>query len=83
MDQYQYRITVNQQQGNILDFFPNEQWQRITEIENQRGIDAKLERRLITDTSIFPLLTDPSGYMRLNNNIIVSPWQTIAEFKEV
>ena len=78
-DYYQYRITVNGSQGEILDHIPDERWSLICEVMEQRGQYAKLERRLITTHDILPLLVDPTGYIKLNDNVVVCPWQILAE----
>jgi hypothetical protein len=77
---YQYKITVNGNQGNITDIYPYKQWSRITIVEDERGINAKFERRLITDTEILNMVENTKGYIKIGDKV-VCPWVTIAEFK--
>ena len=79
MDQYQYRITVNDQQ-HITDNYPGEQWERIAQVQEERGFNAKLERRLITDVSILPMLENAKGYLKLKGKVIC-PWEVLAELQ--
>jgi len=78
-DYNQYRITVNNSQGNITENYPGDQWSLIAEHQEERGYHAIFERRLITDESILPLLTDSKGYLNLKGKVIC-PWEIIAEF---
>ena len=74
----QYRITVGTAQGAILNTCPSEQWSNIADTVEERGYNATLERRLITDESILPLLTDRTGYINLKGKVFC-PWEVIAE----
>ena len=78
MSKFQYRLKVNGATSPILDIYPGEQWTRICEVIDQRGGVATFESRLITDHDILPLLTDPTGYIKLNDNVVVCPWEIIA-----
>lgn len=77
---YQYRITVNESQGPIVDKCPSEQWAKIAERWDFRGgIRALLERRLITDTDILPLLGGkPDGYIVLGE-MVICPWENFGQ----
>ncbi len=78
MSKYQYRLTVNGATGKILNEYPGEQWSRIAEVIDFRGGIATLERRLITDHDILPMLTDPTGFIKPGDKV-VCPWEVIAE----
>ena len=78
MSKYQYRLTVNGATGSILDEYPKEQWSRIAEVIDSRGGIATFERRLITDHDILPMLTDPTGFIKLSDNVVVCPWEVLA-----
>jgi hypothetical protein len=80
MDRYQYRITLNNTQSPITDNYPGDQWSQIAENQQERGYHAILERRLITDESILPLLTNSTGYIKLKDKVI-SPFTIIAELQ--
>lgn len=79
-DYYQYRITVNNSQGQITDNYPGDQWSNIAGVQEDRGIHAILERRLITDETILPMLTNSKGYLKLKDKVIC-PWEIIAELQ--
>jgi hypothetical protein len=79
MNKYQYRITLNNNQYPITDNYPGDQWSQIAEHQEERGYHAILEKRLITDESILPLLTNPTGYLKLKDNTVICPFETIAE----
>lgn len=74
---FQYRIIVNTVEGQILENIPD-CWSFICGIMEQRGQNARLERRLVTDKSILPLLTDTKGWVVLRDTV-VSPWEILAE----
>lgn len=78
MSKYQYRLKVNGATGPVLDTYPGEQWSKVAEVIDARGGTAAFERRLVTDHDILPLLTDPTGYLDLSEDIIVCPWEIIA-----
>ncbi len=78
MSRYQYRLTVNGVTSKILDEYPKEQWSRTAEVVDTRGGIATFERRLITNHDILPMLTDPTGYIKLNDNVVVCPWEVLA-----
>jgi hypothetical protein len=73
-----YRITVNGSIGSILSSYPAEQWGQIAETYESRGLTARLERRLVTDTEILELVPDTAGYIRLGDRV-ACPWEIIAE----
>lgn len=77
MCMYQYRITVNQQQGKITDMYPGEQWSYVAQAIEDRGGYAIFERRLITDKDILPLLSDSRGFITLKDKV-VCPWEDLA-----
>jgi len=81
MDRYQYRITLNNTQSPITDDYPGDQWSKIAEHQEERGYHAILERRLITDESILPLLINTKGYLKLKNNIVLCPFEIMAELQ--
>lgn len=78
MDKYQYRITLNDNQYPITDEHPGDQWSIIAANQEERGYHAILERRLITDESILPMLENPAGYLNLKGKVIC-PWEIRAE----
>jgi hypothetical protein len=80
MDKHQYRITLNNTQYPITDTYPGDQWSQIAEHQQERGYHAILERRLITDESILPLLTNPKGYLKLKD-MVICPFQIMAELQ--
>jgi hypothetical protein len=75
---YQYRLKVNGTIGPILDTFPGEKWTEICVVIDARGGTATLERRLITDHDILPMLADPTGFIKLKDNTVVCPWEVLA-----
>jgi hypothetical protein len=74
----QYRITFNGTEGPITEHIDSERWSRCVDVAEQRGLYARLERRLITDRDILPLLEDPKGYMQIDN-LVICPWEILAE----
>lgn len=80
---YQYRITVNGNVGAILNNYPSEEWTKIANIFEERGINATLERRLITDTGILEFFGGelPQGYMRLKDKVVCN-WEVLAEMED-
>lgn len=78
MSRWQYRLKVNGATGPILDTYPGEQWTKICEVIDNRGGTATFERRLITEHDILPMLTDTTGFMKLDDNIVVCPWEVLA-----
>jgi len=80
MDKHQYRITLNNTQYSITDEYPGDQWSQIAENQQERGYHAILERRLITDETILPLLANPKGYLKLKD-MVITPFQIIAELQ--
>lgn len=77
-DYYQYRITINGEAGPIVDNNPTAGWSTIASFIEDRGGIATLHRRLVTDDSILPMLTDRTGYLVLKDKVI-SPWIVLAE----
>lgn len=77
-DRYQYRIKANGAESQVLDSCPSDQWAFAAQGIEDRGGVATLERRLITDESIFPMLVTPAGWKRLGA-VVVGPWAIIAE----
>lgn len=75
---FQYRISIGDAQGVILDVYPQEQWERIAPIVVERGGRAILERRLVTTVDILPMLTCAVGYVRAGS-VVVCPWEIFAE----
>jgi len=73
-----YRVTVEGQQGPVLNAYPGEQWARVADACEERGLTARLERRLVTDTGILELIEDTTGYIQLGARVLC-PWETIAE----
>lgn len=79
---YQYRVTVNQAQGPILEHIPDN-WPQIGETLEERGGYAKLERRSVEDTAeMEEILSDPDNaqYWIVLGNKCLSPWEIFAEF---
>lgn len=79
---YQYRITVNDTVGKIVDYLPNDDWKLVGGIYEERGLVATLERRFVTDTSILDYFGGelPKGYLKLKDTVIC-PWEVFAEMK--
>lgn len=75
---YQYRITYDAQIGKILDKLPSKQWGKVCQVCEHRGIIAYLERRLITDEDILPLLEDATGFIKLKDGRVICPWEILA-----
>lgn len=75
---HQYRITLEGSTGPILDTQPAEQWSRIAEVCETRGLTAQLDRRTISDPDLLPLLTNPAGYVLLGQ-VLISPWEPFAQ----
>lgn len=75
---YQYRVTVNGSQGETVLHIP-ENWSQICDVSEARGWYSKLERRLVTDPGILPLLVDPTGYVQVDENTVICPWEILAE----
>jgi hypothetical protein len=76
---YQYRLTVN---GNavIWDTYPGARWSAICrQAEARGGIVARFEERLITTPDILKLLVNPAGYIKIDDNTVVCPWEIVAE----
>lgn len=71
---YQYRISVNGATSRVLGTLPSEQWSQATEITEERGGVATLERRLVCDPGILDLVADTSGYIRLGERV-ACPWE--------
>lgn len=85
MAEYQYRITVNGSE-RTSDYYPDEQWNKIFEQSEFRGgITAKLERRLITTPVILKMVEDAEqkGYIQIDNNTVVCPWEVLAEIESI
>lgn len=76
----QYRITVDSCTGPILSHYPGEQWARVAEACEERGMAARFERRLVTDMGILDLIPDTTGYIKVGK-LVACPWETIAEMK--
>jgi hypothetical protein len=80
MSSLQYRVTVNGAESTISSEYPGEKWERIANVWEERGgITAKLERRLITDSSILSLV-NPEGYIQLGATV-ACPWETLASLE--
>lgn len=75
---YQYRITIDGNRGSIADMYPGNEWSYMADIIEERGINATLERRLITDKTILDLIEDTTGYITIKD-LVICPWETIAE----
>lgn len=74
----QYRITVNNTPGQIIDTYPDEQWSRIAEASENHTMTATFERRLVSEyqpeiEALYPGMKAGPLY--------VSHWQTIAEIE--
>jgi len=74
----QYRLLINGVQSAVMDHYPADQWQQAAAMVEARGGKCTLERRLITDDSILPLLANPVGYICVGN-MVICPWEIIAE----
>jgi len=78
-DHYEYRITVNETQTIIPDASV---WNEKAWYMEERGYNAQLQRRLVTDERMLEYWVDglPKGWMHLKNkNIVISPWEVIAQ----
>ncbi len=81
-DRHEYRITVNDYTSPTYtdNDIVTELWDRI--ISNvDRVINAKIERRFITDISILPTLTNYDDIAIKFRNTVIFHWETIAELK--
>lgn len=81
MCEYQYRLKVNGAIGPIMNTYPGEQWTKIASAIDDRGGIATFERRLITGSDILPMLTDPTGFIKLKDNVVICPWETMAQLQ--
>jgi hypothetical protein len=76
-DTYQYRITVNGCTGPIKD--NSSTWGNTTDIIDSRGGIATLERRFVTTHDFLELIEDHKGHIKLKNNMLLCPWEIIAQ----
>lgn len=86
-DYNQYKMTVNNSQSKPGGAEVLDRWNEYKDTINERGWEAKLERRLVTDNSMLEFMGDDrdswkaDGWMIFENkNMVISPWETIAEF---
>ena len=77
---FQYRISYNGAESQVLDTLPGEQWSKAAQAVEDRGGIATLHRRLVTDADIMELLTDSSGWIVLKDKVI-EPWQILAQME--
>lgn len=77
---YQYRISHRETVGPIVDSLPGARWAFVANATEERGGTAVLERRLVTDDSILPLLIDATGWLVLGGTA-VSPWEVFAKIE--
>lgn len=75
-----YRITVDNCIGPVLNSYPADQWARVAEACEERGMYARLERRLVTDAGILELVEDTTGYIHIGARVLC-PWEIIAEMR--
>jgi hypothetical protein len=75
---FQYRIRTQDTFGEISEVYPSEQWAWSISCAEDRGLYVALERRLITDKEILPMLTDKAGYMVIGDKV-ACPWEILAE----
>jgi hypothetical protein len=74
----QYRIMVNNIYSPIYDYNPVDLWVKIC--QNRDKIEkALLERRLVSDCSIIPLLLDKSDIAIKFKNKVFLHWQELAK----
>jgi hypothetical protein len=81
MCRYQYRLQVNNRE-EISDNYQkiSHMWSHIFETaESRGGISGSLSRRLITSPFIFKLLGHSEGWMILDQNTVIGPWEVLAE----
>jgi hypothetical protein len=76
---YQYRVTVNGNTGDIVDTLPSERWENIAQVMEDRGGLATLERRIVTNASILPMLASMDGWTVLPDGVVVGPWYILAQ----
>jgi hypothetical protein len=79
MDEYQYRVTVQDAVGPILSHYDADRWSQTVAVCEERGLYAKIERRLLTDAQFVKLIGNPPGYICLPNGRAVCPWIILAE----
>lgn len=79
MGREQFRVTVHGTTGPIVDHIPDN-WSEIARYIENRGGTAALERRLITDKSILPMLADTTGYIVIGD-IVICPWEVLAKLE--
>ena len=72
----EYRVTVGDS-VRITNQYPD--WPHIAEAAEERGYLARLESRQVHDRDIFQLLVDPTGWIPLGKDLVVSPWRVVAE----
>jgi hypothetical protein len=80
---YQYRITVNNTVGAVVSTPMFAEWARAAEACEERGMPARLERRLVTDLDILDFFGGdmPAGWMRLGARIVTN-WEVFAEISQ-
>jgi hypothetical protein len=75
----QYRVTVNDSVGKIVDSLPSEQWTHATDVVEDRGGIATLERRFIFAADyVAEWAADPSQFIQLKDKCI-SKWEVFAQ----
>jgi hypothetical protein len=72
-----YRITVNDAQGEILSEYPGVRWAKVAEFIDARGGNAKLEQRSVFDADEENRQLFPNW--PVIGNTIVQPWRVMAE----
>ncbi|OPY05600.1 MAG: hypothetical protein A4E61_00248 [Syntrophorhabdus sp. PtaB.Bin184] len=81
MSRYQYRLKVNDRE-EIFDNYEkiSDMWSRLCKTaESRGGVSGSLSRRLITTPCIFKLLGHSDGWVILDQNTAVGPWEILAE----
>ena len=76
-DYYQYRIIVNDCEGEVGNASVMDRWESIAASIEERGYTAELQRRLVTNISILPMLSNPDGYKSIGK-MVICPWETWA-----
>lgn len=82
-DRTQYRVRIDGMIGPVLDTYPSDRWSKVVDFCEQRGTNAALERRLVTDPGICEFFEDgklPCGWMRFGD-LVICDWEVCAEYQ--
>lgn len=75
----QFRITVNDNVGKIVESMPTDQWTHATDVVEDRGGIATLERRFIFNADyVAEYAADPAQFIQLKDKCI-SKWEVFSQ----